>query len=68
MKGENNLTGSKGSNPAEVVLIGKGTFEEKMMSIILHSSYKGFIGIINENVAPDAEDGVEDGYQWDKKK
>jgi len=62
-----NLTGLKGGNPAEVVLIGEGTIEEKMMGIILHSSYKGSIGIINENVAPDAADGLKMDMEGIKK-
>jgi len=62
-----NLTGLKGDNPAEVVLIGEGTIEEKMMGIILHSSYTGSIGIINENVAPDAADGLKIDMEGIKK-
>lgn len=54
-----NLTGLKGGNPAEVVPVGQGNIEEKMMRIIMDSNYKGPIGIINENFAPDAADGLE---------
>ncbi len=62
-----NLTGLKGDNPAEVVKIGEGTIEEKMMGIILKSSYSGSIGIINENVAPDAADGLKIDMEGIKK-
>ncbi len=54
-----NLTGLKGGHPAEVVPVGQGNIEEKMMKIIKNSSYNGPIGIINENFAPDAKVGLE---------
>lgn len=54
-----NLTGLKGTEPAEVVPVGQGNVEEKMMRLILNSNYKGPIGIINENFAPDAADGLQ---------
>lgn len=53
-----NLTGLKGGYPAEVVPVGQGNIEEKMMRIIRDSSYDGPIGIINESFAPDAADGL----------
>ena len=53
-----NLTGLQGGIPAKVVPVGKGNIEYKMMKIIEHSSYSGPIGIINEDFAPDAEDGL----------
>jgi sugar phosphate isomerase/epimerase len=54
-----NLTGLKGKNPAEVVPVGQGNVEEEMMRLISKSSYKGPIGIINENFAADAADGLQ---------
>lgn len=53
-----NLTGLKGGYPAEVVPIGDGNIEEKMMRIIQTSSYHGPIGIINEDFSEDAADGL----------
>ena len=53
-----NLTGLKGGYPAEVVPIGDGNIEENMMRIIQASSYRGPIGIINEDFADDAADGL----------
>ncbi len=53
-----NLTGLKGGYPAKVVPIGDGNIEEKMMHIIQNSSYNGPIGIINEDFAEDAMDGL----------
>ena len=53
-----NLTGLKGGYPATVVPVGEGNIETKMINIIWKSSYTGPIGIINENFAPDAEDGL----------
>lgn len=53
-----NLTGLQGGIPAKVVPVGNGNIEFKMMKIIEESSYKGPIGIINEDFAPDAEDGL----------
>lgn len=53
-----NLTGLKGGHPAEVVAVGQGNIEAPMMKIIWKSGYKGPIGIINENFAPDAKDGL----------
>ncbi|MFT3704068.1 MAG: TIM barrel protein [Agriterribacter sp.] len=54
-----NLTGLKGGYPATVVPVGDGNIETRMMNIIWKSSYKGPIGIINENFAPDAEAGLQ---------
>lgn len=53
-----NLTGLKGGFPAKVVPVGEGNIEYKMMKIIEQSSYSGPIGIINEDFAADAEDGL----------
>ena len=53
-----NLTGLQGGIPAKVVPIGKGNIEYRMMKIIEESNYSGPIGIINEDFAPDAEDGL----------
>jgi sugar phosphate isomerase/epimerase len=53
-----NLTGLQGGIPAKVVPIGEGNIEYKMMKIIEQSNYSGPIGIINEDFAPDAEDGL----------
>lgn len=53
-----NLTGLQGGIPAKVVPIGEGNIEYKMMKIIEQSSYAGPIGIINEDFAPDAKDGL----------
>lgn len=54
-----NITGLEGGHPAKVVPVGKGNLEENMMRLILESSYKGPIGIINEDFAADAKDGLE---------
>lgn len=53
-----NLTGLKGGYPAEVVPIGEGNMEEKMMRIIQNSSYNGPIGIIHKDFAEDAAEGL----------
>ena len=53
-----NLTGLQGGIPAKVVPVGEGNIEFRMMKIIEESSYAGPIGIINEDFAPDAEDGL----------
>jgi len=53
-----NLTGLKGGYPATVVPVGEGNIEAGMMNMIWKSNYKGPIGIINENFAPDAKDGL----------
>jgi sugar phosphate isomerase/epimerase len=53
-----NLTGLQGGYPAKVVPIGDGNIEYRMMKIIEQSDYKGPIGIINEDFAPDAKDGL----------
>jgi sugar phosphate isomerase/epimerase len=53
-----NITGLKGGHPAEVVPVGQGNLEEDMMRLILESSYMGPIGIINEDFADDAKDGL----------
>lgn len=53
-----NLTGLQGMNPAKVVPVGKGDVEYKMMKIIENSSYAGPIGIINEDFAEDAKEGL----------
>ena len=53
-----NLTGLEGVKPAKVVPVGKGNIEFRMMKLIEESEYSGPIGIINEDFAPDAEDGL----------
>lgn len=42
----------------KVVAIGEGDSELEMIRTILHSRYRGPIGIINENTDPDAEEGL----------
>lgn len=54
-----NITGMIAGNPAIVVPLGKGDLEEKMISLVMNSPYKGPIGIINEDFAPDAEAGLQ---------
>ncbi len=54
-----NITGLRGGYPAEVVPVGQGDMEKDMMNIIQESSYDGPIGIINEDFAEDAKDGLE---------
>jgi len=53
-----NLMGLKKGNPVKVVLLGEGDAEAEMIRIIRESSYRGPIGIINEETAPDAEVGL----------
>ncbi|WP_229209388.1 sugar phosphate isomerase/epimerase family protein [Dyadobacter sediminis] len=53
-----NLAGLKKGNPVKVVPIGEGDAEPKMMQIVKNSKYHGPIGIINEDTAPDAEEGL----------
>lgn len=53
-----NLTGLRGMQPAKVVPVGEGDVEFRMMKIIEDSKYTGPVGIINEDFAPDAEDGL----------
>jgi sugar phosphate isomerase/epimerase len=53
-----NITGLEGGYPAKVVPVGHGNIEFKVMKIIEESDYKGSIGIINEEFAPDAKDGL----------
>ena len=53
-----NITGLQGGYPAKVVPVGKGNIEFKMMKIIEESSYRGPIGIINEDFATNARDGL----------
>lgn len=53
-----NLTGLDGGYPARVVPVGKGNIEYRMMKIIENSKYKGPIGIINEDFAADAKEGL----------
>jgi hypothetical protein len=62
-----NLTGLQGGVPAKVVPVGKGNIEYKMMKIIEESSYNGPIGIINEDFAPDAKDGLQMNMEGIKK-
>ncbi|MGV8877716.1 MAG: sugar phosphate isomerase/epimerase family protein [Sphingobacteriaceae bacterium] len=61
-----NLTGLKSGYPAEVVPVGQGDLEAGLLEVIKKSGYSGPIGIINENFAPDAKDGLQlnmDGLQ-----
>lgn len=53
-----NLSGLKKGNPVKVVPIGQGDAEQEMIRIVWESKYKGPIGIINEDTAPDAEVGL----------
>jgi len=53
-----NLAGLKTGNPVKVVPIGNGDAELEMMRIVKNSKYRGPIGIINEDTAPDAEEGL----------
>lgn len=53
-----NITGLRGGYPAVVVPVGQGNLEDSMMRLIRESSYRGPIGIINEDFAPDAKDGL----------
>lgn len=53
-----NLSGLKKGNPVKVVPIGEGDAETEMIRIVKNSKYKGPIGIINEETAPDAEVGL----------
>ena len=54
-----NLAGLKQGNPVNVVPVGQGDAELEMMRIVKNSKYKGPVGIINEDFAPDAKDGLE---------
>lgn len=54
-----NLTGLEGGYPAKVLPVGQGNIEPGMMKIIQESSYRGPIGIINEDFALDAEAGLQ---------
>ena len=62
-----NLAGLKKGNPVKVVPVGQGDAELEMMRIIQKSSYNGPIGIINEEFAPDAEDGLKMNIEGLKK-
>ena len=53
-----NIAGLKKGPPGKVVPVGQGDSEEKMIRIIAESSYRGTVGIINENTDPDAETGL----------
>jgi len=53
-----NLIGLKKGNPVKVVPIGDGDAEAEMMRIVRDSKYRGPVGIINEDTAPDAEVGL----------
>lgn len=53
-----NLSGLKKDTPVKVVPIGQGDAELNMMRIVKASGYRGPIGIINEETAPDAEVGL----------
>jgi sugar phosphate isomerase/epimerase len=62
-----NLTGLQGGYPAKVVPVGEGNIEYRMMKIIEESDYAGPIGIINEDFAADAEDGLKMNMEGLKK-
>lgn len=53
-----NLMGLQNGNPVKVVPIGQGDSEAEMIRVIKASTYRGPIGIINEDTAPDAEVGL----------
>jgi sugar phosphate isomerase/epimerase len=53
-----NLMGLKNEDPVKVVPIGQGDSEAEMIRIVRASKYRGPIGIINEDTAPDAEVGL----------
>lgn len=53
-----NLMGLKSGNPVKVVPIGQGDSEAEMIRIVRDSAYRGPVGIINEDTAPDAEVGL----------
>jgi len=53
-----NMMGLKKGNPVKVVPLGEGDAEAEMISIVRKSKYRGPIGIINEDTAPDAEVGL----------
>ncbi|NIJ55658.1 sugar phosphate isomerase/epimerase family protein [Dyadobacter arcticus] len=53
-----NVAGLQKGNPVKVVPVGQGDAEMEMMQIVKRSSYSGPVGIINENFAPDAEEGL----------
>ena len=53
-----NLMGLKKGDPVKVVPIGEGDAEAEMIKIVRASAYRGPIGIINEDTAPDAEVGL----------
>jgi len=52
-----NLAGLR-EGDSHIFPIGKGGNEQKMIEIIWKSGYRGPIGIINEDTAPDAEQGL----------
>ena len=54
-----NIAGLKKGPPGKVVAVGQGDSEREMIRIIAESSYRGPIGIINEDTDPDAEIGLE---------
>ncbi|MEO6961839.1 MAG: hypothetical protein ABIY90_07730 [Puia sp.] len=54
-----NISGLKKGPPGKVVAVGQGDSEMGMIRIIAESSYRGPIGIINEDTDPDAEIGLE---------
>ncbi|MBZ5855560.1 sugar phosphate isomerase/epimerase family protein [Flavihumibacter profundi] len=54
-----NIAGLKKGPPGKVVAVGEGDSEKEMIRIIAASEYRGTIGIINEDTAPDAEVGLQ---------
>jgi sugar phosphate isomerase/epimerase len=53
-----NIAGLEKGPPGKVVAVGQGDSEKEMIRIIAESNYNGTLGIINENTAPDAEEGL----------
>ena len=53
-----NIAGLVKGKPAKVVPVGQGDTELEMLRIVWKSSYHGPIGLINENTAPDAKEGL----------
>ena len=62
-----NLAGLIKGNPVKVVPVGQGNAELEMLRIIRNSKYNGPIGIINEEFAPDAEEGLKMNMEGLKK-
>lgn len=61
-----NLAGLK-KGDQHIYPIGKGDSEQEMIKIVFNSSYKGPIGIINEETHPDAKTGLQMNMEGLKK-